>query len=419
MFNELVKNFETARRYLREFYIYGFKSRDEYGNGSGRLYDDMRRRMESWFAEYVQSRRAQDGKRVYLSIDSRDGTRNPLYRAFLAKSFTDGDVTLHFALFDIFRDGGEYTLSELSEKIDGEYLSAFPSGVEFDASTVRKKLNEYVREGIVVARKNGNKTLYSAEFDDTVLDKSMLEFFSETAVCGVIGAFILDKRARQSGSDAHGVFSFKHHYISQALDSEIMCALLTAITDGLTVELEKSYGRGGAVVIEILPLQIFVSVGGGRQYIAGYDLKRKKITLLRLDYINKVKHGSACDRAIAERCRAQLDLAKQHIWGAACNEFKLTRVEFTVAFDENEEHIYKRMLREKRCGSVRRIDAGTAKFSADVFDAYEVLPWMRTFIGRIVDYHISDAAAERRFAEDLAETCALYDVGTEGGNGAF
>ena len=35
-YSELVKSFERIRNYMREFYVYGFKSRDEYGMKSAR-----------------------------------------------------------------------------------------------------------------------------------------------------------------------------------------------------------------------------------------------------------------------------------------------------------------------------------------------------------------------------------------------
>ena len=46
-YNELVKNFKRIRDYMREFYVYGFKSRDEFNKKSARSYDDERRRLES------------------------------------------------------------------------------------------------------------------------------------------------------------------------------------------------------------------------------------------------------------------------------------------------------------------------------------------------------------------------------------
>lgn len=39
-YKELIKNFNRIRDYMREFYVYGFKSREEYTNKSARSYDD-------------------------------------------------------------------------------------------------------------------------------------------------------------------------------------------------------------------------------------------------------------------------------------------------------------------------------------------------------------------------------------------
>lgn len=37
-YSELIKNFEKVRAYMREFYVYGFKSRSEYDAKSARSY---------------------------------------------------------------------------------------------------------------------------------------------------------------------------------------------------------------------------------------------------------------------------------------------------------------------------------------------------------------------------------------------
>ena len=42
-YSELVKNFNRIRDYMREFYVYGLKSRDEFSKKSARSYDDERR----------------------------------------------------------------------------------------------------------------------------------------------------------------------------------------------------------------------------------------------------------------------------------------------------------------------------------------------------------------------------------------
>ena len=38
-FSELVKSFEKIRGYMREFYVYGFRTRSGFAGKSGRTYD--------------------------------------------------------------------------------------------------------------------------------------------------------------------------------------------------------------------------------------------------------------------------------------------------------------------------------------------------------------------------------------------
>ena len=52
-YSELIKNFEKIRAYMRDFYVYGFKSRDDYRSKSARSYDDERRRLESWVTLFL------------------------------------------------------------------------------------------------------------------------------------------------------------------------------------------------------------------------------------------------------------------------------------------------------------------------------------------------------------------------------
>ena len=124
-YRELVKNFEGIRAYMREFYVYGFKNRNEYHQKSARSYDDERRRVESWLGEYMGFRQTPEGKNVFLSLDSRLTHHNPFYQAWKARSFTDKEITLHFLLMEILHDPEEaFSLGEIMEKND-ELLSGF------------------------------------------------------------------------------------------------------------------------------------------------------------------------------------------------------------------------------------------------------------------------------------------------------
>ena len=411
-YSELIKNFNRIRDYMREFYVYGFKSRDEYTRRSARSYDDERRRLESWLGDYMRFRQTPEGKNVFLSIDSRVSRHNPLYAAWKAKSFTDGDITLHFILFDIlYSPDISLPLTELTEAID-EYLLSFDEPRLFDSSTVRKKLNEYVSEGLIVSEKRG-KTMYYRRAENTeAYDADILDFFSEIAPCGVIGSYLLDKTEPRDG-----YFAFKHHYITSAMDSEIVCTLLTAISEKRNITIE-TINRHTDIISEshVVPLRIMVSVQSGRQYLMAYDLPFERIRPFRTDNIESVKIDDVSERF--EELRDMLDGMTPHLWGVSTQSFsgeQMEHVEFTVKYSDDETHIPERLEREKRCGTVEKIDSNTSKFSADVYDSSELIPWIRTFICRITDISFSNSGLQERFNNDLTEMYALYDL--EGGDG--
>ena len=92
----------------------------------------------------------------------------------------------------------------------------------------------------------------------------------------------------------------------------------------------------------------------------------------------------------------------------------MEHVDFTVRYAPHEAYIHQRLEREKRCGKVEKLDEHTSRFSADVYDATELMPWIRTFICRITEIHFSDNILEQRFHDDLHAMYRLY--GLEGGD---
>ena len=395
---------------MREFYIYGFKHRDEYTKKSARSYDDEKRRMESLLGDWMRFRQTPDGKNVFLSIDSRVCRHNPFYKAWKAKSFTDGDITLHFILMDVLASSpGGITLSRLAGKV----YDILPENAKlFDDSTIRKKLKEYVQEGIVRAEKKGKTVVYyPVQITDTEPLCDLLDFFSETAPCGVIGSFLLDK----TGED-NGVFAFKHHYITGAIDSEIVCLLFEAMGEKRYVSL-KSAGRRGNRQTETVavPLRIMISAQNGRQYLMAYIPAVNRIMPLRTDRIISVKADGICEDF--DKYRKQLEEISAHIWGVSTQGSsgdRMEHVEFTVKYGDDEKHIAQRLQREKRCGTVEHTDNNTSRFSADVFDSAELIPWIRTFICRITDIRFSNEALQKQFFDDLNEMYAAYGI-EEGG----
>ena len=413
-YSELIKNFEKIRAYMRDFYVYGFKSRDDYQKKSARSYDDERRRLESWLGEHMSFVRTPEGKNVFISIDSRTIRHNPLYNAWKAKSFTDGDITLHFILFDILHDPPvKRTIAELLQEIDTKYLAGFETPMMFDESTIRKKLKEYCEAGIVVAEKEGRKVYYRRTDNTDITDlNDVLHYFSEVAPCGVIGSFILDKA--ESGIDP---FTFKHHYITGAIDSGVLAALFAAMQEKRAVTITNmSRKKDMPRRIRIIPLRVLISVQNGRQHLFAYLPEYNFFTSYRIDYLSNVKLEDPTPRF--DELRAELDRMQSKMWGVSVKRNKwgndhLEHVEFTIKVEDGEGYIVKRLEREKRIGTVEKLDEHTYRFSADVYDTSEMIPWIRTFICRIVKMNFSNRTVENQFKKDLEAMYRMYGITQE------
>ena len=318
-YQELIKNFAGIREYMREFVVYGFKSRDEYTGGyfkgkSGRTYDDSRRRIESWLGKHIYAQRTPDGKTVALSIDTRIIGQDPLYKAWKSASFTDGDITLHFLLLDILADSAvSLSLQEILAGID-ERLTGFAEPMLFDESTVRKKLREYTEIGLLQTEKDGRRLCWRrADSPDLSAWQDALDFFAEAAPCGVIGSYLTD---RFPGHQP--VFAFKHHYIAHTLDSEILFRLLEAMSAGREAVircLSRHARLQEPLEVRIVPLRIFISAQSGRQYCMAYNRKLRRIHSYRMDYILEVTPGEAA--ADFGYLREKLDQMQNHMWGVS------------------------------------------------------------------------------------------------------
>ena len=409
-YSELIKNFEKIRNYMREFYVYGFKSRDEYNKKSARSYDDERRRIESWLGDCMNFVRTPEGKNVFISIDSRVSQHNPFYKALKAKSFTDGDITLHFILFDIiYSPEVVLSLPEILECIDG-YLSVFEKPMVFDESTVRKKLKEYISQGIIVGKKEGRKMLYRRAEDIDLPDMTdVLNFYSEIAPCGVIGSFLLDKQPEREDN-----FSFKHHYITSAMDSNITATLFKAMREKSVITVNNMNRHANEPrENRIIPLRVFISTQNGRQHLIAYQPDFNVIKSFRVDYLSDVKILGPTPRF--DELRAELDKMQSKMWGVTADRSRYGKehtehVEFTVKVSKGEEHIVRRLEREKRIGTVEQIDANTYRFSADVYDTSEMIPWIRTFICRITELSFSNRTLENQFKSDIKKMYRIYGI---------
>lgn len=125
----------------------------------------------------------------------------------------------------------------------------------------------------------------------------------------------------------------------------------------------------------------------------------------RLDLIDSVEPGERAE--ISSQLEEHLAGFQKRVWGVATKGSRNPKhLEMVIRGDE--PFVVQRLQREKRCGTVAQLEDGNWRFEADVSDAVEMLPWIRTFTGRIVSLRCTDPEVEKRFYEDLAAMKKLY-----------
>lgn len=446
-YSELIKNFDNIRGYMRDFFLYGFKTREEYDRKSARSYDNERRRIQSYLGHLISFRQTPSGKNAFISLEGRSVTHNPLYQAFKAKSFTNKDITLHFMLLDILADAGvdfrkesgadsygdvpqAYSLKEILRIMDTEYLTAFQNPISIDESTLRKKLKEYEELGIVVSEKSGRTVTYRLSENEICLAeyKEAIRFFTEESPLGVIGSYLEDRmqadaekayptgRNDENGkclpdkNDCAGEYlTFKNHYIMNAYDAEITELILQGIHEKRLLEI-TSFSRGDAGVKQqtVIPYKLYVSTQGGRNYLFCMDADNLRPYSLRVDYIQKGKAGEVC--ADYDRLLKVCERAGEHMWGVSCAKYRrYEHIEMDIYVGTDEAFIVRRLEREKRCGTVSKVDEETYRFSADVLDAYEMMPWIRTFFGRIKAIRCDNEDVKNQIKIDMVKMLKQYE----------
>lgn len=405
-YTELIKNFNGIRGVLRDFYVFGFHTRRDFTGKSLRSYDDQRRRVESWLRECMRFRQEPGGKVVFLTVDNRTVAHNPLYEAFKAKSFTPWDAALHFLLLDLLHRKGPQPFNTLVDGVCGALQQADPDAPLPDASTIRNKLKEGETLGLMASRKVGRSLVY--RLAETPWDpagwQTALCFASEQLPLGVIGSYLLDWCPTRTS-----FLSFKHHYLFGALDQEIACTLAEAHSARRRVELVfHPKGRGTGERLTAYPLKIYTSAATGRSYVLAGSIEGKRPRLFRLDRLERVE--LAQPEPDWDRLEAEGRAFATHLWGisASAANHALERVTLEVEAGPEEPYIPQRLEREKRNGQVEQVGPTRWRFTTEVYDARELLPWLRTFIGRIVRLECSNPQVTKRFWKDLETLQDFY-----------
>lgn len=407
-FQELVKSFPKTREYVRDFFVYGFKTRDEFREKSPRTYDNERRRLESWLGAHVRKDHASNGANISLAIDSNLLDTNPLFRVWKTKSFTDNDIVLHFLILDLLQDGSALTVEEITGGLLEKYEALF------DAQTVRRKCNAYEQEGLLQKRKAGKTVVFSIDNSLAVWIRSnegmldALSFYQMAGSFGIIGNYLSEQLDHPNRT-----FRVKHSFCVHTLEEEILLDLLDAMNRKTDVRLEVKSSKNGALnTVDCTPLQIFIGTRSGRRFLCGYVKKSRRFSCCRLDTVKTVAFLDQSEEY--DELLARLDRNRCYLWGVSFQgnaRRHLDRLTMTIqALEPSEQYIVERLKREGRGGTVTRTEQNIYQYEIEVFDCNEMLPWIRTFIGRILSLKCTDKTVEQRFYRDLQTMYRMYRI---------
>lgn len=407
-FKELVKTFSKTREYVRDFFVYGFKTREDFTLKSTRTYDNERRRLESWLGGFVRKDYTSKGKNISLAIDSNLLDTNPLYKVWKTKSFTDNDISLHFHLLDFLSDGRCCTVEQLSDGLLEQYH------LLFDIQTIRRKCKEYQSLGLLRCEKRG-KSLYYKLCDNQIPSLNSIPlltdafcFFQLVSPLGILGSTLMDTFSLQNHS-----FRVKHNFFVHTLEDEVLSVLLEAMAQQCYVKLHiLSSKTRRDLTMTLLPLKIFTSTRTGRRFLCGYKKDARRFFCVRMDTIKEVTLSSEKAENYSE-ILTNLEKNLPSIWGVSFQSSRQNRMEQVRFLVEvklpYENYIVTRLIREGKGGNVTQLDDTTYQYEKQVFDAHEMLPWVRTFIGRIKEFHCSNPKVEQRFYGDLQAMYHIYE----------
>lgn len=405
-FNELIKSFSKSREYVRDFFVYGFKTRDDFTGWSSRTYDTERRRLESWLPEYVRQDYTDKGKNIYLAIDSNLLSTNPLYRVWKAKSFTDNDIKLHFYILDYLEANEPQTAEDITDGLLDSY------NVVFDAQMVRRKCNEYADEGLLLKTKHGKKILYGVDYiNHQEISKyqglkDALKLFQLNCPFGIVGNTLMDNLSIENDT-----FRIKHNFFVHTLEDEVLYKILDGIKTKHKVILEvKSSKTDHVTTMSCVPLSIIISTRTGRRFLCCYDTKFKHFKTPRLDTIKSVTLGDVCESYDELKSKELSD--RKYLWGVsflAKSDSPFSTVKLTLNINEQTEgFILNRLEREGKSGIITKIANNTFTYEIKVLDANEMVPWIRTFIGRIIDIETDNEVIKHKFKRDLRTMYKMY-----------
>ncbi|SHK77523.1 Predicted DNA-binding transcriptional regulator YafY, contains an HTH and WYL domains [Anaerocolumna jejuensis DSM 15929] len=413
----MIRNYENIRQILRNIYIYGCFTRDDFIEMgiSGRKYDNEQRRISAYLPDkFIQKRRVDKKVLLYCSYSMEDSAENYLADTYKNKSFTALDIMSYFFVQQLLNDNIEMTAAEILEDMPNYNEASI-----FTKDNLRVKLDELVDKGYIVSRKEGRKVLYRltqdlwADFTDEELkDISLyLEFLKNVSPIEMPYYFLEQKLhlymkyERKMNLDDGGVFAFKHNHFFNSLDNDVLLEILRAIKNSNVLRI----GIDNQVEIEVLPVKVIHDSTYGRQYLYCYDAISDRQRVVRIDKIDSAR----CDRFLKSKEHKLIegmDKFADECWCTSGVEEELKEIVVEFRFNEDKEaFILRRIDKEGHGGKLIKKEDGNYEYRLKLRDPNEMIPWIRSFGERAKVLSSGDRHTEEIIAQDWKKAVRNYE----------
>lgn len=392
-YTELIKNFDKIRDFVRDFFVFGIRGRSDFENVSSRSYDNERRRIQSYLNDYINESRNGSSKTISISSNTTAKTINPLFKVWETKSFTKNDLFLHFVILDILQ-GQCLSAPQIAEVIADEYTSRLDGDFSVDVMTVRNKLKEYSTLGLLSITKQGRSICYQLSEDDLEPEQlsDALMFYQNILPSGFLAAPIV----RHEKSP----FIYRQVFFAQTLDDAVVLKILDAISQKRKIVIKQSVKGRRDWTRQVVPIHIRSNARTGRQYLVCFTLKRERFSKVRIDYIQSVTLGEpiAGYDSIRQKCESCFERS----FSLEYQQHDLKQVRMVLYIEEQtERYVLERLRREGCHGVTTRLKQNTFEYTIEVPDTLEMVPWLRTFIGRIISIEGTETSVITMFKNDI------------------
>ena len=415
------QNFNLVRRITRELFVNGFRNHKDYVQLSPSTFYSRISLITNCLASCMEW--PEQGY-SWISNDKMRIMQNPLYVLFKARPMKNlYQYALHFAIMDMFSNEQCLSLAEISKLLADVY------GISEDAEQKNKlqpRLEKYYIPSGLLSKDENKKYLLSpirmnsTESTTGLLTyipglESAIAFFSEYSPLGIIGSYIMD-----TSKIKNNCFVFKHVYLSQVLDAQVLYIILNAIYVGRFLKISVEHTSDTVLDIDcFLPLKVFSGTWTGRQYVFGYDVLREEYKSLRIDYIERAVELLSMDILDVEtidRIKTEGDKRISTIWSSTSRK---QAYHVKVVFSYNKPYLYEQISRERRKGTLTSYDNDTIVYECDVDEPKEMINWLLSHIGMISSIAVSGGKTKsdnrkllNRFQKHILDMQRVYNMET-------